>query len=157
MLVKCINNEGDSRLELGGIYIVNYKIRWEKSMTLVGMGGKYNINRFIDNNNEKLDPDFSHSNKRYNPPVKAGLYGYVMPIPNRLKTLKNKLYKIESVKVQRDAKSSTNRSFKKIRIKEDSSDWGWWYNAKNFLFFTNEEAAQIFREQKIEQITKKIT
>ena len=153
MLVKCINNDGDTRLKLGEYYIINVKIFRDKSMSLVGMGGKYFINRFINDKNEKIKPEFYYINKRYNPPLKTGKYGYVIPIPNRMKHLERKLYKIECIKTKYDTKSITGHSFKKIQIKEDGT-FNWWYSAKNFLFYSNEEADQILREQKIEQIIK---
>lgn len=152
MLVKCINNEGDSRLRLGDIYIINYKLLNSKSMTLVGMGGNYLINRFIDENNNKIKNNFSFFNKRYNPPFnrsRPGEFGYAMPIPNKLlKSLERKIYKISSMRTKSDPTSRTGRSIKQIRV---DGRYGW-FNSKNFLFFTHEEGKAILREEKIEKI-----
>jgi len=161
MLVKCINNEGDKRLTKGEYYVVSRKIRYEKSMTLVGMGGKFLINRFIDENNKTIQKDDGFINKRYNPPASSSFYGigYVMPIPNKYKTLGRKVYKIKNIKTEHTRSDNGKyingklyRTFYKKILLEDHFGW---FNAKYFLFYTEQEGKQLLREEKIEQITKK--
>jgi hypothetical protein len=161
MLVKCINSDGDKRLTKGEYYIVNRKIRWENSMTLVGMGGKFLINRFINENNKPIHKNDGFINKRYNPPASASFYGigYAMPIPNKLKTLDRKIYKIQHVKTvhsRKDEKYINGKLYSTFYKNIKLDGFYGWFKAKNFLFFTKEEGEQLLREEKIEQITKKL-
>jgi len=156
MLVKCINNIGDSRLKSGNIYEVNIKILHDTSCSLINMPGKYKVNRFLTSDNEPFTENHSHFNTRYNPELFRSDRGYVIPNIHKIKLLKNKLYKIIDVALGYEV-NITTKSTKKVykRIKVEGYDK--WFNAKNFYFYSDEEALLIFRDEKIEQITKKIS
>ena len=162
MLVKCINSEGDKRLTKGVYYIVNRKIRYENSMTLVGMGGKFLINRFINEDNKIIQKDDGFINKRYNPPASSRFYGigYVMSIPNKYKFLNRKVYKIKSIKTEHvrsdKGKYINGKLYRTFYKKVSLENHYGWFNAKHFLFYTEEEGKQLLREEKIEQLIKKI-
>jgi len=157
MLVKCINNNGDSRLRVGDIYEVNVKILNENSFSLYNMPGKYKIDRFLTSENQPLRKTDYYYNSKYNPDLYKKNISYAIPNRHKIRMLEDKLYEIEDMVYGWEISipegiliDKYKKGYKKIKLEGINR----WFSAKSFYYFTKEEAQLIMREEKLDKIIK---
>jgi len=155
MLVKCINNNGDSRLRVGDIYEVNVKILNENSFSLYNMPGKYKIDRFLTPDNQRIRKTEYYYNSKYNPDLHKKNVSYVIPNRHKIKMLECRIYEIEDMVYGWEisfpeglVKDQYKRGYKKIKLEGINR----WFSAKSFYYFTKDEALAIMRDEKIDKI-----
>lgn len=155
MLIRCINIDGDSRLRLNDIYEINIKILNESSFSIINMPGRYSIDRFITLDNKPLKSTDYFYNKKYNPDFFSKDCAYVRPNTLRIKSLNDELYEIVDVVLGYSVSvpsGKTDKVYKKIKIKGSRK----WFSAKNFYYYSKEEAQLILRDKILCKIIKTI-
>ena len=158
MKVICVNNDNNSKLELGKVYKVKYKYDCSNSINIIGVG-VCTTNRFTKLDGTSIDFNDKYCDYRYNP-FMASVYGfditkikYIKLKPtSKIKSLKfNHFYKIHSIDFFNHKVKPVLSSRQKIKMKATI------FNIEHFLYYTEEEYSRFMLKYKLLKLKEKST